>query len=148
MFDICGNIKEPPVSEPLEVQMTGGKSDGREKSKPQRMGMQVPYRMDTEMQTETAVWSDSQAPWEIFHELAKHKESRIEEGLLCPDHVHMLIAIPPKYAVAQVVGYIKGKSAIARNHCVRKKNYAGESFWARDYYVSTVGRDEEAIGDT
>jgi len=54
----------------------------------------------------------------------------------------------PKYAVAQMVGYIKGKSAIAiaRNHCVRKRNYAGESFWARDYYVSTVGRDEEAIG--
>jgi len=84
---------------------------------------------------------------EIFHELAGHKESRIEEGHLCPDHVHMLIAIPPKYSVAQVVGYIKGKSAIAiaRNHGGRKRNYTGESFWARGYYVSTVGRDEAAI---
>jgi len=60
---------------------------------------------------------------------------------------HMLIAIPPKYSVAQAVGYIKGKSAIAiaRNHRGRKRNYTGESFWARGYYVSTVGRDEEAI---
>ena len=74
---------------------------------------------------------------EIFHELAKHKESRIVEGHLCPDHVHMLITIPPKYSVAQVVGYIKGKSAIAiaRNHRGRKRNYTGESFWAKGYYV-------------
>ena len=69
------------------------------------------------------------------------------EGHLYPDHVHMLIAIPPKYSVAQVVGYIKGKSAIAiaRNHDGRKRNYTGESFWARGYYVSTVGWDEAAI---
>jgi len=84
---------------------------------------------------------------EIFHELARHKESRIVEGHVCPDHIHMLIAIPPKYSVAQVVGYIKGKSAIAiaRNHSGRKRNFTGESFWARGYYVSTVGRNEEAI---
>ena len=64
-----------------------------------------------------------------------------------PRHIHMLVAIPPKYSVAQVVGYIKGKSAIAiaRNHTGRKRNFTGESFWARGYYVSTVGRNEEAI---
>jgi putative transposase len=86
-------------------------------------------------------------PGEIFHELARQKESRIVEGRLCPDHIHMLIAIPPKYAVAQVVGYIKGKSAIAiaRKYTGRQKNFTGQSFWARGYYVSTVGRDEEAI---
>jgi putative transposase len=84
---------------------------------------------------------------EIFHELARQKESRIEEGHVCPDHIHMLIAIPPKYAVSQVVGYIKGKSAIAiaRNYMGRQKNFVGQNFWARGYYVSTVGRDEETI---
>jgi putative transposase len=83
----------------------------------------------------------------IFHELAQQRESRIVEGHLCPDHIHMLIEIPPKYAVAQVVGYIKGKSAIAiaRNYMGRQKNFAGLNFWARGYYVSTVGRDEQTI---
>lgn len=69
------------------------------------------------------------------------------EGHLMPDHVHMLIAIPPKYAVSQVVGYIKGKSAIhlARVYGERKRNVVGQSFWARGYFVSTVGRDEAVI---
>ena len=63
------------------------------------------------------------------------------------DHVHMMISIPPKYSVSQVVGYIKGKSAIhlARVYGERKRNYVGQSFWARGYFVSTVGRDEAAI---
>ena len=71
----------------------------------------------------------------------------IEEGHLLADHVHMMISIPPKYAVSQVVGFIKGKSAIhlARVHGDRKQNYAGQSFWARGYFVSTVGRDETVI---
>ncbi|MCU0664130.1 MAG: IS200/IS605 family transposase, partial [Myxococcota bacterium] len=75
------------------------------------------------------------------------KECRIEEGHMMADHVHMLIAIPPKLSVAQVVGYIKGKSAIhiARTFFDRKKNYVGQHFWARGYFVSTVGRDEEVI---
>jgi putative transposase len=83
----------------------------------------------------------------IFHDLAKQKESRIEEGHLMPDHVHMLLSIPPKYSVSQVVGFVKGKSAIsiARNFAGRKKNFTGENFWARGYFVSTVGRDEEII---
>ena len=69
------------------------------------------------------------------------------EGHLMLDHVHMLISIPPKYAVAQVVGFIKGKSAvhIARTFLGRKKNFTGQNFWARGYFVSTVGRDEETI---
>jgi len=84
---------------------------------------------------------------EIFHELAKQKECRIVEGHIAVDHVHMCISIPPKYAVAQVVGFIKGKSAIyiARNFGGRQRNFQGENFWARGYYVSTVGRDEEMI---
>ena len=82
-----------------------------------------------------------------FRRLAEQKESRIEEGHVMPDHVHMMISIPPKYAVASVVGYIKGKSAIhiARTFGERKRNFSGQSFWARGYFVSTVGRDEQVI---
>jgi putative transposase len=84
---------------------------------------------------------------ELFQSLASQKESRIEEGHLLADHVHMLISIPPKHAVAHVVGYLKGKSAIhiARTFLGRRQNFAGQHFWARGYYVSTVGRDEETI---
>ena len=84
---------------------------------------------------------------EVFRRLAQQKDSRIEEGHLLSDHVHMLIAIPPKYAVAQVVGFIKGKSAIhlARVYGERKRNFVGQHFWARVYFVSTVGRDERVI---
>ena len=84
---------------------------------------------------------------EVFHQLARQKESAIEEGHLLPDHVHMLIAIPPKYAVSQVIGFIKGKSAIhvARVYGERRRNFTGQHFWARGYFVSTVGRDEAMI---
>ncbi len=63
------------------------------------------------------------------------------------DHVDMLISIPPKYAVSQVVGFIKGKSAIwlARVYGESKRNFVGQHFWARGYFVSTVGRDEEVV---
>jgi len=84
---------------------------------------------------------------DVFRQLARQKESRIEEGHLLSDHVHMLIAIPPKYAVAQVIGFIKGKSAIhlARVYGERKRNFVGQHFWARGYFVSTVGRDERVV---
>ena len=84
---------------------------------------------------------------EIFRELAKQKECTVIEGHLMPDHIHILLSIPPKYSVAQIVGFIKGKSAIqiARNFQGRKKNFVGQNFWARGYYVSTVGKDEDAV---
>ena len=84
---------------------------------------------------------------EMFRELARQKECRIEEGHLMADHVHMLISIPPKYAVSQVAGYLKGKSAIhiARAYAGRRRDFRGQHFWARGYFVSTVGRDEETI---
>ena len=84
---------------------------------------------------------------EIFHDLAKRKECKIEEGHLHADHVHMCIRIPPKFAVSNVVGYLKGKSAIsiARNFMGKKRNFTGESFWARGYFVSTVGLDEDVV---
>jgi putative transposase len=83
----------------------------------------------------------------ILRELAMQRESKIVEGHLTKDHIHMLISIPPKYSVAQVVGFIKGKSAIqiARTFGGRKQNFTGQHFWARGYFVSTVGRDEKVI---
>ena len=84
---------------------------------------------------------------EVFRRLAQQRESEIVEGHMVVDHVHMLISIPPKYAVSQVIGYIKGKSAIhiARTFGGRRRNFTGQHFWARGYFVSTVGRDEKAI---
>ena len=84
---------------------------------------------------------------EVFHKLAAQKESKIEERHLMPDHVHMMISIPPKYAVSQVIGFIKGKSAIhlARVYGERKRNFVGQHFWARGFFVNTVGYDEEPI---
>jgi len=84
---------------------------------------------------------------QVLHELAGQKECRIVEGHLKPDHVHLCIIIPPKHAVSYIVGYIKGKSAIsiARRFMGRAKNFTGENFWARGYFVSTVGLDEEMV---
>ena len=83
----------------------------------------------------------------MLHELARQNECQIVEGHLMPDHVHICISIPPKHAVSYVVGYIKGKSAIgiARQFAGRSKNFTGENFWARGYFVSTVGLDEEMV---
>ncbi|MCH2206741.1 MAG: IS200/IS605 family transposase [Lentisphaerales bacterium] len=83
----------------------------------------------------------------IFHELVRQKGSKIEERHIMIDHVHMLLSIPPKLSVSNVVGYLKGKSAIyiARNFRGRKKNFSGESLWARGYFVTTVGHDEETV---
>ena len=83
----------------------------------------------------------------VFRKLAEQKESRVEEGHVMVDHVHMMLSIPPKLAVSHVVGYIKGKSAIhvARTYEGKARNYVGHHFWARGYFVSTVGRDEKLI---
>ena len=84
---------------------------------------------------------------QVFHDLAAQKGCKIIKGNMVQDHVHMLIAIPPKHSVAEVVGYIKGKSAIAvaRQFGNKKKNFNGEKLWARGYAVSTVGFEEEQI---
>lgn len=84
---------------------------------------------------------------EALHELARQKESRILGGHLQIDHVHVLISIPQKYSVSSVIGYIKGKSAIyiARNFSNRRRNFIGETFWVRGFYVTSVGLDEDAV---
>lgn len=83
----------------------------------------------------------------VLHELARQRDCQIVEGHLMADHVHMCISIPPKYSVSNVVGYIKGKSAIsiARRFMGKTRNFTGENFWARGYFVSTVGLDEEMV---
>ena len=84
---------------------------------------------------------------EIFHDLARQKECRIIEGHLLADHVHMCLEIPPKHAVASVIGFLKGKSALALARRVQEKdrNFVGEHFWARGYAVSTVGFELESV---
>jgi len=84
---------------------------------------------------------------ETFHQLAKQKGVKIVEGHLMPDHIHMCISVPPKFSVSNVVGYLKGKSAIAiaRQFKGKQRNFNGEHFWARGYFVSTVGLDEGMV---
>ena len=84
---------------------------------------------------------------EVLRALARQRESEVAEGHLHQDPVHLLLSIPPTYAVSQVVGFLKGKSAIhiARTYGGRTRNFVGEHFWARGYFVSTVGRDEQTI---
>ncbi|MBU2213087.1 IS200/IS605 family transposase [Patescibacteria group bacterium] len=82
----------------------------------------------------------------IIRELAKQKEVEVIEGTACPDHMHMVISIPPKHSVAYIMGFLKGKSAIrAHNTFARKRSVTQKSFWSRGYFVSTVGVDEDVI---
>ena len=83
----------------------------------------------------------------VFRGLAGQKECKVEEGHLMPDHVHMLLSVPPKHAVSAIMGFIKGKSAIhiARVYAGRRRNFVGQHFWARGYWVSTVGKNEAAV---
>lgn len=84
---------------------------------------------------------------EVFRSLAEQRECTVEEGHLMADHVHMLLSVPPKYSVSNVMGFIKGKSAIhiARVYAGRRRNFVGQHFWARGYWVSTVGKNEAAV---
>jgi putative transposase len=118
-----------------------------QKIKPYDMGMQVSSDLDSEISEKGTIRSLRKYLGEIFRELALQRESEIIEGHLMGDHVHLLISIPPKYSVSQVVGYIKGKSAIhiARTYAGKRRNFTGQNFWARGYFVSTVGRDEETV---
>ncbi|KZL16606.1 IS200/IS605 family transposase [Pseudovibrio sp. Ad26] len=81
-----------------------------------------------------------------FVTLALQKSCRIEEGELMPDHVHMLISIPPKYSVSHIVGFLKGKTSLyVANKYARKRRYKGYHFWARGYFVSTTGYQEQVV---
>ena len=95
----------------------------------------------------TMFWELRQYLGPVFHELVRQKECQIIEGHLLVDHVHMCIAIPPKHAVSSVIGFLKGKSAIAiaRRFKGKQRNFEGENFWARGYAVSTVGFEEDVV---
>jgi putative transposase len=113
------------------------------------MGLQVSHYVYPQCRRKVLYKILHQHLGEVFRDLAQQRECKIEEGHLMSDHVHILISIPPKYAVSQAVSYIKGKSAIhlARTYGKRKRNYVGQHFWARGYRVSTVGRNEAVIRD-
>lgn len=83
----------------------------------------------------------------VLHKLSRQKECEIKEGKLMPDHVHMLISIPPKHAPSRIIGFLKGKSSIwvAQNIEQKHKNFVGHKFWARGYFVSTVGLNEKTV---
>jgi putative transposase len=126
------------------------RTDGRVRdAKPHELGLQISRGFYSEVSTEGLYQELRKALGEVFRQLAAQKEAKVEEGHLLSDHVHMLLSIPLKYSVSSVVGYIKGKSAIhlARVSGERKRNFVGQSVWARGYFVSTVGRDEAAIRD-
>jgi putative transposase len=116
-------------------------------SKSHQVGVQIPCGVHPQVSKKTLYYELRQYLGEIFRGLARQRECQIEEGHLMSDHVHMLLSIPPKYSVSQVVGFLKGKSAIsiARSYMGRRKNFTGQSFWARGYYVSTVGHDEAVV---
>ena len=84
---------------------------------------------------------------QILRKLCEQKEIEIIEANACPDHIHMLISIPPKISVAYAIGYLKGKSSlmIFDRHANLKYKYGSRHFWCRGYYVDTVGRNKEAI---
>ena len=116
-------------------------------SKTHKMGMQISCGVHPEVSQEKHLWVGEKKVRADLRDLAQQKESVVEEGHLMADHVHMLLSIPLKYSVSGVVGFIKGERAIAitRRFMDRAKNFVGQNFWARKYYVSTVGRDEAQI---
>jgi putative transposase len=110
------------------------------------MGLQVPCGIRSQTTTKSHLRANPQTIGRDFHALARQKECQIIEGHLMPDHVHMCIAIPPKHPVASVIGFLKGKSAIAIARLSGKeRNFSGEHFWARGYAVSTVGFELEQV---
>src|SRR5215469_14153653 len=113
---------------------------------PFEMGLQIPCGFHPQAAAEGRVRKSPPATRGDFPCSGRQKECQILEGHLKPDHVHMCITIPPKYPVASVIGFLKGKSAIAvARLCGREQNFTGEHLWARGYAVSTVGFELDQI---
>ena len=111
------------------------------------MGMQISHSFCTEISQASNIWQNTSRYWKILRELCERKGIEIIEAELCKDHVHMLIHIPPKYSVSEVMGYFKGKSSliIFDRHANLKYKYGNRHFWCRGYYVDTVGKNTKAI---
>ena len=125
----------------------GSPHDALSQSKSLEVGMSVSRGLHPAIPEEGIYGELRRYLGEVLRRLARQRESEVEEGHLLVDHVHMMLSIPPKYSVAQVIGYIKGKSAIhiAREFAGRSRSFVGQHFGARGYFVSTLGRDERAI---
>ena len=109
--------------------------------------MSIPCCVCTEVSQNGDIWSNQEGHWIHSEKAVRAKGVEIIEAEACPDHIHMLISIPPKYSVAQIMGYLKGKSSlmIFDRHANLKYKYGNRHFWARGYYVDTVGRNKKAI---
>jgi putative transposase len=136
-----------PILHPFNNTERGSKKEGANDGKRWQSRKRTYYVCGSKCRRKVVYGGLRRYVGEISRRLGGQKESRIEEGHLLPYHVHMMIAISPKYAVSQVIGYIKGKSAIhlARVYGERKRDFVTQPFWARGFFVSTVGRDEEAV---
>lgn len=134
-FDLCGSRNKPSHCEMLGASKRRFVREEKFKLKPYGMGLQVSYGLDSQIPPQCFVWKIRHYLGDVLHELARQRESRIIEGHLCIDHIHMRIVIPPKYSVSEVVGFIKGKSAIAiaRDVGGKARNFVGQSLWARGY---------------
>ena len=133
-FDLCGSRDKPPHCELLSASKRRFIREEKFKLKPYGMGLQVSCSLDSQIPPQCKL---RQYLGDVLHELARQRERH-----LCIDHIHMCIAIPPKHSVSEVVGFIKGKSAIAiaRDVGGKARNFVGQSFWAR-----VVGCDEDVI---
>src|SRR6266436_2680768 len=130
----------------LELERRILMSELYQKPIPFQMGLQVPCRFRAQATAQSNFREDAQHLGPISHALARQKECQIIERHRMPDHVHMCIAIPPKHPVASVIGFLKGKSAIAiARLCGKERNFTGEHLWARGYAVSTVGFELEQV---
>ena len=111
------------------------------------MVVQIPHRILSKVSKEGDIWTVSGRPGEIIRTLCRYKGVEILEGHMMPDHIHLLLSIPPKYSVSEVMGYLRGKSAlmIFDKHANLKYKYGNRHFWAEGYYVSTVGLNEATI---
>ena len=111
--------------------------------------MQVPYSICPEIQKADNIWKIRLDIGQMLRKLCEYKDVEIIESEVCKDHVHMLVSIPPKYSVAQIMGYLKGKSSlmIFEKYANLKYKYGNRNFWCRGYYVDTVGRNKKAIAE-
>ena len=112
--------------------------------------MSVPYSICTEIQKKSNIWrTEKKDIGEILRKLCDQKGVEIIEAEACPDHIHMLVSIPPHISVAQFMGYLKSKSTlmIFDRHANLKYKYGTRSFWCRGYYVDTVGKNKKAIAE-
>lgn len=109
--------------------------------------MSIPYCVCTEIPKNGNIWRDKSGHRKNTEAIIQQKGVEIVEVMLCKDHIHMLISIPPKYSVSQIMGYLKGKSSlmIFDRHANLKYKYGNRHFWARGYYVDTVGRNKKQI---